>query len=305
RPLFQRSLVLFSRKDEQRIGFLAALSLGAIVLGLNDKCICKVPRWEANAYLNTHTALSLLTSIFCLATYGSDQPVFLRDRASGQNVFAYWLSRQVVDLLDLTLQTFTFTALYFVIFQPRVGFFWYSVPFDLVTWAASGWGYVISTLVPPEHGAFITALLIFVVCGLFGNPANLQSFFESKTMEAFVSCVSITRWSVGMSFLWADESRPELITEPVALSTFNMEYKAYTSGWGGEDDYWNAGVTALGIMGLVAPPWADAIGRGPEDMPPPIPAAVPSFRPLELVAGPWDHQAWIWDARPPLGCFGL
>lgn len=121
----------------------------------------------------------------------------------------------------------------------------------MVTWAASGWGYVISTLVPPEHGAFITALLIFVVCGLFGNPANIQQFFESSTMETFVSCVSITRWSVGMSFLWADENHHEVITESVALATFNMEYAAYTSGWGGADDYWRAGLIALGIMGFV------------------------------------------------------
>jgi ABC-type multidrug transport system ATPase subunit len=251
RPLFERSLVLFTRKDDLRLGFLAALSLGAIVLAVNDRYICEVPRWEANAYLNTHTALSLLTSIFCLATYGADQPVFLRDRASGQNVFAYWLSRQIVDIFDLVLQTVTFCSLYFVIYQPRIGFGWYFCPFWLVAWAASGWGYVISTMVPPEHGAFITALLIFVVCGLFGNPANLNQFFESQVMEVVVSCVSITRWSVGMSFLYANEAHPEAITEPIAQGTFELEMRAFSGGWGGEDDYWMTSVFALFMFGCV------------------------------------------------------
>lgn len=46
---------------------------------------------------------------------------------------------------------------YFLIRQPVVSFLVFFPPFLLVTAAASGLGYMISTTFPPKHGPFITA----------------------------------------------------------------------------------------------------------------------------------------------------
>merc|ERR1712226_310572 len=56
-----------------------------------------------------------------------------------------------------------------------------------------------------QHGPFIVSLVVFVNCGLLGNPTNLQKFLVSEALESFVDVVSITRWSVQMSFLFAED----------------------------------------------------------------------------------------------------
>eukprot|EP00438_Fugacium_kawagutii_P036109 Skav207197 [mRNA] locus=scaffold4046:163864:173886:- [translate_table: standard] len=52
-----------------------------------------------------------------------------------------------------------------------------------VTAAASGLGYMISTTFPPKHGPFITAIVIFVSCGLLGHPLRVETMADGKTLE--------------------------------------------------------------------------------------------------------------------------
>merc|ERR1711953_620905 len=75
----------------------------------------------------------------------------------------------------------------------------YLVPFLLVTYVASGWGYLISTLVPPKHGPFISSLVVFIVCCVLGDPERLNDFLDGGVFQMIVSLLSITRWSVAMN----------------------------------------------------------------------------------------------------------
>jgi len=179
--------------------FFATLSAGAIILGVMDRCLLDTPMWDAGAFLYIHSALSLLIAIFCLQVFSNDQPVFWRESSSGLNVLSFYLSRIWVNTFDLIIQTFLFTAIYFLIRQPGVIFWVYLVPFLLVTYAASGWGYLISTLVPPKHGPFISSLVVFIVCCVLGDPERLNDFLDGGVFQVIVSVLSITRWSVAMN----------------------------------------------------------------------------------------------------------
>merc|ERR1712014_397049 len=141
---------------------------------------------------------SLLISLFCLQVFGNDQPVFWRESSHGLHVWAFYLARTWVNTFDLIIQAFVYTALYYVIRQPGVPFWIYLIPFLLVTFTASGWGYLISTLVPPKHGPFISALVVFIVCAVLGDPERLNDFLDGGVFQVIVSLLSITRWSVPM-----------------------------------------------------------------------------------------------------------
>merc|ERR1719343_818087 len=170
-----------------------------MVLAIMDRFLLTTPRWDAGSFLYIHSALSLLISIFCLQVFGNDQPVFWRESSKGLNVGAFYLARTWVNTFDLVIQAFVFTALYYLIRQPGVPFWIYLIPFLLVTFTASGWGYLISNLVPPKHGPFISALVVFIVCAVLGDPIHLNDFLDGGAFEAIVSIMSITRWSVAMS----------------------------------------------------------------------------------------------------------
>jgi len=196
-----RRLVQWWRMNTQRALFLAALAAGAVVLAILDRYLLSTPRWSCMALLNLHTALALLLSIFCLQIFGSDQPVFWRESASGICVRAYFLARLWVNTFDIIVQSFVFTAFYFFIRQPGVPFWLFFVPFLFTAYAASGWGYFVSVVVPPKHGPFVVSLVIFIVCGLLGNPSSLVDFLNGGVTEVVVSVLSITRWSIAMNFV--------------------------------------------------------------------------------------------------------
>lgn len=254
RILLRRVLIQWWRKNTQRALFLAAMSAGAIVLAVMDTMIVRSPRWEALSFLNTDTCLALLCAIFCLQVFGNDQPVFWRERSSGLNVLAFYQARTLVNTLDLVLQVFFFTALYFLIRQPHVPFAQFLIPYVLVTYAASGWGYFISTIVPPRHGPFITSLVIFIVCGLLGSPQNLEQFLDGGWLQAIVSVISITRWSVVMSFdFQIRRMHPNInMTDmaPRAQDKLSFEQHALEGGDWGIGPWWTP-FLALCLMGSV------------------------------------------------------
>jgi len=200
RILLFRRAIQWWRMNKQRGLFLGALTVGAVILGVLDRFILCVPLWDAMSLLNTHTTVALLMAIFCLGVFGNEQPVFWRESSTGINVLAFYISRTLINMVDIVLHTFVFTAIYYEIRQPHVPFGRYLVPYLLVGYVAAAWGYFVSTMVPPVHGPFICSLVIFVVCGLLGNPMNLDKFLDKGYLELGTSTISVTRWSVAMSF---------------------------------------------------------------------------------------------------------
>jgi ABC-type multidrug transport system ATPase subunit len=248
--LLRRRLIQWWRKNQQRALFLAALSVGAVVLGVMDRFILKTPRWDASSFVNTHTALALLVCIFCLQVFGNDRPVFWRECASGMSVRAFFTSRIWINTFDLFLLTSVFTGIYFVVRQPFVPFATYLLPFLLVTYVASGYGYLISTLLPPQHGPFVASLVIFVICGLMGTPMNLKQFLNGTALEFATSMLSITRWSVAMSFTFVTDCTQPQPTEKEQQYLLTMENAVYQKGAWGVGLWWTATFCLL-IMGTV------------------------------------------------------
>merc|ERR1719436_1300045 len=127
----------------------------------------------------------------------------------------------------------------------QMGFFQYTIPFLLVSFVAAGWGYTISAWLPAQHGAFITTLVVFISCGLLGNPMNLQKFLQSPALEFMTSTLSITRWSIPMSFL-----RYQAVVHPHVHGmkdqmTFGVYESALTAGtWQTPLGYWWSGCWA-------------------------------------------------------------
>lgn len=252
RILTNRTLVQWWRKNNQRALFLGVFVIGALILGVQDRFITKTPAWQASCYLNTQTTLALLVAVFCLQTFGDDRPLFWRESSYGLSIFGFYESRALVNVIDLFIQSFLFTAIYFLILDPHqmFGHFW--VPYIMVTWAASGWGYLISAISPRAHAPFITALVMFVICGLLGVPETLDRFLDGGLLQTFVSVISITRWSVAMSFLSHLEADTPVTNGQLEAFTLSFEKRVLSKGvWSPSLGYWYSGLLALLIMGAV------------------------------------------------------
>jgi len=254
RLLVMRMLIQWWRKNQQRAMFLGVLAGGAAVLGSLDRFVQQTAQWDSAGFLNFQTALALLVAIFCLQIFGSDRPLFWRECSAGLNILAFYESRALINMFDLVIQSFLFTAIYFVITMPEQPFGDFWLPNIMVTWVASGWGYFISTVVPPHHGPFIASLVMFVICGLLGNPQSLPKYLDGSVLEVVVDAVSITRWSVEMSFrsmVEATEPHPE---DPRQQASLQFQKDVYSHGqgeWSSSLGYWYLNIMVLASMGFV------------------------------------------------------
>eukprot|EP00933_Yihiella_yeosuensis_P021379 TRINITY_DN16919_c1_g1_i1.p1 TRINITY_DN16919_c1_g1~~TRINITY_DN16919_c1_g1_i1.p1 ORF type:complete len:736 (-),score=97.34 TRINITY_DN16919_c1_g1_i1:115-2142(-) len=198
--LLQRSSIQWWRGNWHRGIFLAVISGSSMVLAIMDTFVQQEAEWQVLPILNLHTTLALLSAVFCLNVFGSDRPVFWRERESGLSVAAFYLSKSLANTMDLLLQTFLLAAIYYLIRQPKVVFSIFFPPFLLVSFAAAGLGYTVSAFFPPKHGPFVTAIVIFVACGLLGHPLRIETMADGAMLEFFMDVLSITRWSVGFYF---------------------------------------------------------------------------------------------------------
>mmetsp|Transcript_73124 Transcript_73124/g.190443 ORF Transcript_73124/g.190443 Transcript_73124/m.190443 type:complete len:484 (-) Transcript_73124:176-1627(-) len=244
--LMTRRLVQWWRMTERMV-FIVALIFAATFFGVLDRYIVVQELWDANPVLYLHTALALLMGIFCLHIFGEAQPLFWRERARGMNVPAFYLSRATINMVDLVIQTFFFTAIYYVVRQPCVPYCTWALPFFLVSLVASAWGALVSLAVQPVKGAFFVTLLIFITCGLLGQPSMLVVMLQGGQVELIVSSLSLTRWSVGMNFY---TSVTMLNPNPVRLkdmAVLHLEKDVYL-----KRDWWGIGIWETGLCAMLA-----------------------------------------------------
>jgi len=198
--LVHRSSIQWFRQSWHRAIFLGVISGSSVVLAVLDTFVVKEAQWQVDPFLNLHTTLALLSSVFCLHVFSTDRPVFWRERESGLSVAAFYVSKVFANMFDLLLQCFLLAAVYYMIRQPLVPFHVYFPPFLLVSFASAGLGYGISTCFPPRHGPFITAITIFVGCGLLGHPLRVETMADGGLLELIMDLLSVTRWSVSLYF---------------------------------------------------------------------------------------------------------
>mmetsp|Transcript_33278 Transcript_33278/g.79774 ORF Transcript_33278/g.79774 Transcript_33278/m.79774 type:complete len:1220 (+) Transcript_33278:117-3776(+) len=222
RVLMKRSFIQWWRGSWQRAIFLGVITGSSAIMATMDAFVVKEAEWQVLPVLNLHTTLALLIAVFALNLFGTDRPVFWRERESGLSVAAFFTAKVVVNSIDLVLQCFLLTSVYYMIRQPVVSFLVFFPPFLLVTISASGLGYMISTCFPPKHGPFITAIVIFVSCGLLGHPLRVQTMADGAALELVLDLLSITRWTVGYYYLnfledtdssvWSSQEATEAVT---------------------------------------------------------------------------------------------
>lgn len=228
-----------------------AIVVAAVVLGVLDRVVINAPPWDAMTYLNTHTALGLLVGIYCLGVFGKDRPVFWREVSSGLSITGHFFSRVIMNFADLLIMTGTFTTIYYMIETRNVHFGHYLFPYLMVSFVASGWGYLISTVVPPEHGPFLVSIIMFVVCGLLGNPQSLTSYLSETMMTIAVNSISVTRWTVMMSFNYYSEQVHPQPQGSMQVNVYCMEKNAFSKYPDLGYNYMMTGFIFLAAQGLV------------------------------------------------------
>mmetsp|Transcript_79444 Transcript_79444/g.219739 ORF Transcript_79444/g.219739 Transcript_79444/m.219739 type:complete len:837 (+) Transcript_79444:71-2581(+) len=257
RVVMRRGVLEWWRRMTVRMLFLSVIIFAAVFLGFFDAVIFDSPPWNPTVLLNTHISIALLVSVYSLTCFSRDQPMYWREASHGLNRFAFMTARMIVEMIDWLILAFFFTATYYCIVLPKLIFPVYMVPFVLVSFVASGWGYLVSCILPPILAPFTVAVLCFMVGGILGLPPKMDIFLSGSLLEFIADTVCFTRWSVPMDFLAYITRQPlnETALDPKSQWELDLYLKGYnhTGVWllpCGYASQWWTGMVALLSMGF-------------------------------------------------------
>lgn len=238
RVVFCRRLVQVFRWNRRRFIDTGLVCACALIAGFMHRGKLRVDGTSLPQKLMIcHMGLSLLTTVSVVKVFGADRAVFWRESASGLNVAAFFFARVTLDTCEVILQCVVFSLVYFIVaspWHPSIEFSMYFWPCLLVSLTSAGWGYFISTLVPPENATLGAVIFSLVFCGIFGDPSNMGNFISGPIGDC-VTFFSITRWSVQMTFAKTIERATDMKMEVAGpLILLDQDYKKGTIlgyGW--------------------------------------------------------------------------
>ena len=193
----QNRLPYLWRQNLQRAVRLGLMILAAFVIGQVSKSDVRAgsPKM-ATHLLVASTTLALLIAVSSIRVFGADRCVFWRESSNGMNVFAFFMARLLIQILDVVLECSVFFTVWFVVTHPDVDVksdkTWaYLRVMQLLGFVGMSWGFLISTLVPPSNSMLTCAVVMTTLGIALGNPAILRD-------GAWASSMSFVRWSVGL-----------------------------------------------------------------------------------------------------------
>eukprot|EP00927_Polykrikos_kofoidii_P024257 TRINITY_DN22096_c2_g1_i1.p1 TRINITY_DN22096_c2_g1~~TRINITY_DN22096_c2_g1_i1.p1 ORF type:complete len:991 (+),score=171.65 TRINITY_DN22096_c2_g1_i1:444-2975(+) len=187
-----RRLVQFWRNPKQRVVDTSLLVCAALCCGFGFKS------HDLQGHFTTQMILSVLSAVFVLKVF-ADKPIFWRESASCINVAAFYFARLSVNTAEGVAQIAIFTFVYYFSSNSQAPFHYILMPFLLIAYYNSGFGYMMSIWLPPGSATLPTAASILVVAGLLGNPWTFRTL--KRPWNDVFGFVSPTRWSTQMTFL--------------------------------------------------------------------------------------------------------
>jgi len=181
--LNRRAVQLF-RQNWRRSLDIALVLVCAFIIALLARDKMEIGHRDVTgSLLFAHLGLSLAVTTSCLRVFSQDQPVFWRESSSGINVFAFFCARTFLDMFDWILQTFLYTALFFMIARPAAPFEAFMIPTLLLSYVVSGYSYLVSTFVPAKNSLIAGIVLVLILCGILGDPRRADSFMSNNSQK--------------------------------------------------------------------------------------------------------------------------
>ena len=242
--VLQRRFAMFMRETWRRMVDLGLVLLCACGIGAMHRgnMGAHSPDFPGNLHMFL-MGLGLLSAVSSLKVFGEGRPMFWRESSNGISVAAFFSARALGNIFDVLLLCSTYVLIYFIITRPPVPYMDYFIPSILVAFAASSWGYLISTVISPQNAMTATVMFILVGCGILGNPYKAKDLLDGGVKEVMLS-LSLSRWALPMTLANTIDSA-QADAECVDLSVLLLRQNYYNDLFHGKYTKWNEGLVAL------------------------------------------------------------
>lgn len=132
--------------------------------------------------------------------FGVDKEIYERHVERGGNKLAYFLAKLTSHFPSTIILPSIYMVIWYLFATPRQNFFvWYGI-FILIYYCFSGFGYMMTTLLPREHGVFFAfgfSLLSGIISGFEPSLAVLNNSWITQAIVVF----SPARWALELMYV--------------------------------------------------------------------------------------------------------
>eukprot|EP00026_Physarum_polycephalum_P000451 Phypoly_transcript_00452.p1 GENE.Phypoly_transcript_00452~~Phypoly_transcript_00452.p1 ORF type:complete len:1573 (+),score=187.05 Phypoly_transcript_00452:292-4719(+) len=175
---------------------------GPVSPALAEQCppfianLCLLPQTDKLNAMGSLVSLSIgFTAMAAsLRCFGTEKVIFWRESASGINKVAYFLGKNIAQLVNIILAPVVFLSIFYTLTSPRATFLSYFEVLLLLQFAVVGVGYVVSIVLTYKN-AQLTGVVVALVWAMFGgvNPPLKQ--LKQNFITHVVASLSPYRWS--------------------------------------------------------------------------------------------------------------
>ena len=166
---------------------------------------------------------AIISASSFLYVFGDERIVFRRESQTGYSLVAYWLAKNIVNLIDVAVIAVFYYAFYYIIVAPEYKFFYgYSV-YILVAWNTSAISHFFSVTLSPSTALLIAVLVPAIYISMFGGIK--PTYNDMNTAQKVIAYSGCGIYSIENLVMYQFEALPSYVMNiaPIqsTLSTYN------------------------------------------------------------------------------------
>jgi ABC-type multidrug transport system ATPase subunit len=172
----------------------------------------------------------IISAASFLYVFGDERIVFTRESKTGFSICAYWLAKNIVNVIDIFLITLFYYSFFFAITLPDYMFVQGAGVFLLMAWFTSGIAHFFSVALSPAAALLISVLLPSLYTSMFGGVKPVYD--DMTTAQRVVAYTGSGYYGIESLTVYELKALPEytLNIEPVVsiLTTYSYDLNCIT-----------------------------------------------------------------------------
>lgn len=184
--LIARNFAKFNTDDMVVKALVAAV--GAIIVGFTFKGALDYSQIPINGQSGL-ILFSIISAASFLYVFGDERLVFTRESQTGFSISAYWISKNIVNLIDVVLIAVFFFTFYFIITQPDYQYRAGLSVYLLLAWYTSSVSHFFSVTLSPASALLLAVLVPAIEIALLsGTKPLLKDATNFQKVLAYIGC---------------------------------------------------------------------------------------------------------------------
>jgi hypothetical protein len=217
--LIQRNVAKFNTTELIVKALIAAV--GAIIVALTFKDTIDYSQIPVTTQ-SPLILFAIISAASFLYVFGEERLVFTRESQTGFSITAYWLAKNMVNIIDIVVVSVFYFTFYFIISQPGYRYLEGFSVFFLMAWYTSGVSHFFSVTLPTASALLLSVLIPAIQMSLLSGVKPTMS--QATAFQKFLTYIGCGFYSVSDLTIFKVKSLPTSVQSISPITAMLNEY---------------------------------------------------------------------------------